>query len=102
MPGIVNRPSPCVTPSYEVPDGWCTAVIVAPGMTPPEASLTMPVIEAVVTCADDGAATARTAHTSRPTTCFIDLSCRNLEPIDVAPIVSPYTTKPARFRAPAP
>ena len=49
MPGIVKRPSPCVTASYDVPDGWWTALTVAPGITPPDASLTRPVIAAVVT-----------------------------------------------------
>src|SRR5712692_1351418 len=49
IPGIVNRPSPCVTASYDVPEGWWTADTVAPGITPPDASLTTPAIAAVVT-----------------------------------------------------
>src|ERR1051325_11959208 len=62
-------------------------------MTPPDASFTRPVIDAVVTpCAYDGAAIARTAHTSRPTTCFIDFSCGNLSRL-MAPILPLYTNK---------
>src|SRR5206468_8324679 len=49
MPGMKNRPSPRVIASYVVPDGWWTAVTTAPGITPPWASLTRPVIDAVVT-----------------------------------------------------
>src|SRR6266850_4240617 len=86
------RPSPCVTVSYEVPDGSCTAVTVAPGMTPPCASLTIPVTEAVVTpCAYAELMGPVTAHdivrsaSIRPVrprraardlfTCFIAHSC---------------------------
>src|SRR5438132_14162643 len=65
-----NRPSACVTASYVVPDGSWTAAIVAPGISAPWASLTTPVIEAVVTpCAAAGvantpsASNAATAHT---------------------------------------
>ena len=49
MPGIENRPSGRVTASYVVPDDSWTAVTVAPGMAFPWASLTMPVIDPVVT-----------------------------------------------------
>src|SRR5262245_47401877 len=91
IPGIVNRPSPCVTASYDVPDGSCTAVIETPGMTPPEASLTTPVTAAVVTpCAYAELAGHINAHdakqastkqvrlacaTSDLCTCFISDSC---------------------------
>ena len=33
MPGMTKRPSACVTASYVLPDGWCTASTVAPGIT---------------------------------------------------------------------
>src|SRR5258706_15811690 len=83
MPGMVNRPSDCVTASYVVPEGTCTATMLAPGMTAPCASLTTPVTAAVVTpCAARGLAdiasarSAPIAHTRRDHfTCFIANSC---------------------------
>src|SRR5436190_10989662 len=55
IPGMKNRPSPCVMVSYLVPEGSWMAVTAAPGITAPCASLTRPVIEAVVTpCAYGG------------------------------------------------
>ena len=35
IPGMTNRPSACVTASYVVPEGSCTASTVAPGITAP-------------------------------------------------------------------
>ena len=35
MPCMKKRPSACVTASYVVPDGSWTAMMPAPGMTPP-------------------------------------------------------------------
>ena len=49
IPGMTNRPSPCVTASYFVPDGTWTAVTDAPGTTAPCASRTTPAIDPVVT-----------------------------------------------------
>src|SRR3989442_14240973 len=86
-----NRPSLCVTVSYEVPEGSWTAITVAPGMTPPCASLMTPVTEAVVTpCADAKPVGHISAHEMRSAsigpvrlarapcdlfTCFIADSC---------------------------
>src|SRR5262245_7888086 len=63
MPGIVKRPSDCVTASYVVPDGSWTAEMLAPGMTAPWSSLTVPVIDAVViVCAFTEGAESTSAH----------------------------------------
>ena len=43
MPGIRSLHHACVTASYVVPDGWCTAVTFAPGTTAPCASVPAPV-----------------------------------------------------------
>src|SRR5262249_54923276 len=71
------------SPSYVVPEGWCTAVTVAPGITAPCTSETSPVILPVVTpCANAGRAETTSAN-SAPIAysrrdlfkCFITLSC---------------------------
>src|SRR6266540_6349375 len=60
-----KRPSSCVTASYCVPDGTCTAVTVAPGTTAPCGSATWPAIEPVVTpCAAADPAEATSAQTT--------------------------------------
>ena len=35
IPGMTNRPSTCVTASYVLPEDWCTASTVVPGITAP-------------------------------------------------------------------
>src|SRR5436190_1540315 len=70
IPGMKNRPSPCVMVSYLVPEGSWMAVTAAPGITAPCASLTRPVIEAVVTpcawlCRDKGARRCSTDGSSQ-------------------------------------
>jgi len=49
MPGRVNRPSSPVVPTYDVPDGPCTATTWAPTSATPDESLTIPVMADVVT-----------------------------------------------------
>src|SRR3954470_4840491 len=49
MPGITKRPSACGTASWVLPEAWCTATTVAPGITAPCASFTTPLIAPVVT-----------------------------------------------------
>ena len=49
--GRKKRPSPSVTRSTTVPLAGCVAVTVAPGSTPPELSLTTPLISPVLICA---------------------------------------------------
>ncbi len=65
MFSMKNRPSPCVTASYVVPEGTCTTLMLTPGTTAFCASRATPAIDPVVTpCAATGWATASSATPS--------------------------------------
>src|SRR5574341_28724 len=81
MPGMVKRPSERVRAEYVVPEGSCMAATLAFASGLPASSVTMPLMEAVVTpCATTtpGAATTRnTTARHTPSKRFMQTSARS-------------------------